>query len=154
MGVGANQYVVVANAQGYSQRAGVIWNYGSRSAHVHHLYLLAAAETGWIGLVALTSLFGWTVLRGFAFAFGNRRNPRGDVVLGASIAVVVAAFHSFYEWIFATASVQYVFAISLGIIAGTIRQVNLERRLNARMLARRANNMNEIIPDAPSAGIQ
>lgn len=151
MGVGANQYVVVANAQGYSQRAGVIWNYGSRSAHVHHLYLLAAAELGWIGLLALTSLFGWTVFRGFAFAFRNRRGPRGDIVLGASTAVLVAAFHSFYEWIFVTSPAQYVFAISLGIIAGTIRQVHLEKRFNARMSARRANDMNEISPNAPSA---
>src|SRR3546814_5640016 len=53
MGVGANQYVVVANSQGYSQNAGVVWNYRSRSAHVHHIYLLAAAETGWLGLIPL-----------------------------------------------------------------------------------------------------
>ena len=153
MGVGANQYVIVANTQGYSQRAGVIWNFGSRSAHVHQLYLLAAAETGWLGMLSLISVFGWTVLRGFTFAFSNRRDPRGDVVLGASIAVLVAAFHSFYEWIFVTSPVQYVFAISLGIIAGTIRQENLEKRLNARVSPRRANNINEISPDSPSGGI-
>ena len=153
MGVGANEYVIVSNTQGYAQHAGVIWNYGSRSAHVHQLYLLAAAETGWLGMLSLVCLFGWTVVRGFAFAFGNRRDPRGDVVLGASIAVLVAAFHSFYEWIFVTAPVQYVFAISLGIIAGTIRQVNLEKRHNARMAARRTNNMNEIRPDVASARI-
>ena len=143
MGIGANQYVLVANTQGYSQRAGVIWNFGSRSAHVHHLYLLAAAETGWIGLLALTSLFGWTLCRGFAFAFGNRRDPRGDVVLGSSVAVLVAAFHSFYEWIFVTSPVQYVFAISLGIIAGTIRQANLEKKHNSLQASRRSSNVNE-----------
>ena len=153
MGVGANQYVIVSNTEGYAQRAGVIWNYGSRSAHVHQLYLLAAAETGWLGMLSLIGLFGWTVSRGFAFAFSNRRDPRGDVVLGASIAVLVAAFHSLYEWIFVTAPVQYVFAISLGIIAGSIKQVNLEKRHNARMAARSANNMNEITPDVASARI-
>ena len=153
MGVGANQYVIVSNTEGYAQRAGVIWNFTSRSAHVHQLYLLAAAETGWLGMLSLIGLFGWTVVRGFAFAFSNRRDPRGDVVLGASIAVLVAAFHSLYEWIFVTAPVQYVFAISLGIIAGTIRQVNLEKRHNARMATRSANNMNEISPDVASARI-
>ena len=153
LGVGANQYVIVSNTQGYAQRAGVIWNYGSRSAHVHQLYLLAAAETGWLGMLSLVGLFGWTVLRGFAFAFGNRRDPRGDVVLGASIAVLVAAFHSFYEWVFVASQVQYVFAICLGIIAGTIRQSHLEKRLNGRLSARSANNMNEISPNAPSASI-
>ena len=153
MGVGANQYVTVSNTQGYAQRAGVAWNYGSRAAHVHNLYLLASAETGWVGLISLCSLIGWAIIRGFAFAFGNRRDPRGDIVLGASVAVLVAASHSFYEWIFVTAQVQYVFAITLGIIAGTIRQVNLEKILNKRMSARRASNMNEISPDASSAGI-
>lgn len=128
MGVGANQYVIVSNTQGYAQRAGVIWNYGSRSAHVHQLYLLAAAETGWLGMLSLVGLLGWATLRGFAFAFGNRRDPRGDVVLGSSIAILVAAFHSIYEWIFVTSQVQYVFAISLGIIAGIIRQARLEKK--------------------------
>jgi O-antigen ligase len=128
MGVGANQYVLVANTQGYSQRAGVIWNYGSRSAHVHNMYLLAAAETGWIGLITLVGLFGWAIVRGAMFAFRYRHDPRGDVVLGASVAILVAAIHSFYEWIFVTSQVQYVFAISLGIIAGLIRQKNIEIR--------------------------
>jgi len=45
MGVGANQYVVVASTQGYSERAGVPWNWTSRSANVHNTYLLVAAET-------------------------------------------------------------------------------------------------------------
>lgn len=153
MGVGANQYVIVSNTEGYAQRAGVAWNYGSRAAHVHNLYLLVSAETGWVGLISLCSLFGWAILRGFAFVFGNRRDPRGDSVLGASIAVLVAAIHSFYEWIFVTYQVQYVFAISLGIIAGTIRQVHLEKRLSVRMSAHRANKINEIIPDVSSGRI-
>lgn len=136
MGVGANQYVIVANTQGYSQRAGVIWNFGSRSAHVHHMYLLAAAETGWLGLLTLIGLFGWAVVRGMAFAFSNRRDARADVVLGASVAVLAAALHSFYEWIFVTYQVQYVFAISLGIIAGMIRQMKKENKGPVRSAAR------------------
>ena len=32
MGVGANQYVIVADSKGYSQNAGVIWNSLSRGA--------------------------------------------------------------------------------------------------------------------------
>jgi O-antigen ligase len=133
MGVGANQYVIVANTQGYSQRAGVIWNFGSRSAHVHNLYLLAAAETGWIGLLALIGVLGWAFFRGIFFAFSNRRDARADLVLGASVAVLAAALHSYYEWIFVTYQVQYVFAISLGIIAGMIRQVKKEKRHHGRI---------------------
>lgn len=128
MGVGANQYVVIANSQGYSQKAGVVWNYNSRSAHVHNIYLLAAAETGWLGLLTLIFLFAWSVIRGLAFAFMHRRDSRGDIVLGASVAILVTALHSLWEWVFIVYFTQYVFAIALGIIAGCIRQAKVERR--------------------------
>lgn len=138
MGVGANQYVVTANTQGYSAQAGVIWNHGSRSAHVHNIYLLSAAETGWLGLITLVSLFGWAILRSVLFGFGNRRDPRGDVVLGCGIAIFVMALHGYYEWVFVMYQTQYVFAISMGIIAGTIRQVEREKAYRNAMRSRDA----------------
>jgi O-antigen ligase len=122
LGVGANQYVVTANAQGYSARAGVIWNYASRSTNVHHLYLLTGAEMGWLGLVALLAFLAWPVMRGLHFAFRYRRDPRGDIVLGASVAIFVTALHGLIEWVLVTGHAQYVLAISMGIIAGSIRQ--------------------------------
>jgi len=133
MGVGANQYVVVANSGGYSERAGVIWNYASRSAKVHNMYLLAAAETGWPGLITLIFLFLWPLLRGLAFAFGNRSDPRGEIVLGAAVAIFATALHGFYEWVFFTSYAQYVFAISAGIIAGSIRQARIEKEIRRRV---------------------
>lgn len=148
MGVGANQYVLVANAEGYSARAGVIWNFGSRSAHVHHFYLLTAAETGWFGLLAVISLFLWVILRGLAFAFTNRRDARADVVLGATVAVFVGSLHSFYEWIFVSYQVQYVFAISLGVTAGIIRQANAEKR--ARFVPSRRKQHDDHDPALPA----
>ncbi len=132
MGVGANQYVVVANTQGYSQRAGVIWNWASRSANVHNTYLLVAAETGWLGVISFVTLFGVTILSGLVFAFQDRRDPRGDVVLGSTVAVAAVAAHNFYEWVFVTYQAQYVFAISVGIIAGMIRARKLEKRAGRR----------------------
>lgn len=145
MGVGANQYVVVANSQGYSDRAGVVWNFGSRAAHVHNMYLLAAAETGWIGLITLASLLCWSIIRGLFFAFRHRRDPRGDVVLGASVAILAAALHSGYEWIFVTYQAQYMFVISLGMIAGLIRQVKRETHHRAGV-ARHKNTKGDATP--------
>jgi O-antigen ligase len=127
MGVGANQYVVTANTQGYSAAAGVAWGWGSRSAHVHNLYLLTAAELGWLGLVALLVLFVSAVTRGLLFVFKHRRDPRGDFVLGATMAIAATALHGLYEWVFVTYQAQYVFAIALGIIAGVIRESRRER---------------------------
>jgi O-antigen ligase len=133
MGVGANQYVVLANTGGYSARAGVVWTQGSRSANVHNMYLLVAAETGWLGLLTLLSLLGWAIFRGLRFAFANRQDPRGDVVLGATVAIITCAAHGLYEWVFVTYQAQYVFAIALGVIAGLIRQRGVERKHAARL---------------------
>src|SRR5262245_21330478 len=52
MGVGANNYVVIANVQAYNIRAGVAPTAGSGSATVHNVYLLVAAESGYLGLIA------------------------------------------------------------------------------------------------------
>ena len=138
LGVGANQYVVTANSDGYSERAGVTWSYASRSTNVHNMYLLTGAELGWIGLASLVLLFAWPVLRGLSFAFRHRKDPRGDVVLGASIAIFVTALHGIVEWIFVTGHAQYVFAISMGIIAGNIREHWRDVATKARAKRRRA----------------
>lgn len=132
MGVGANQYVLVANSQGYSARAGVIWNWASRSANVHNMYLLAAAETGWPGFITFIALLLIPTVRGLAFAFRNRRGARGEIVLGASVTFLILGLHGLYEWVFVVYHAQYVFAIALGIVAGSIRQSNVERLMHAR----------------------
>jgi len=132
MGVGANQYVVVANSQGYSARAGVIWNWASRSANVHNMYLLAAAETGWPGFLTFIALLSIPIIRGLIFAFRNRRDARGEIVLGASVTFMILGLHGLYEWVFVVYHAQYVFAIALGIVAGCIRQMKIERQSQAR----------------------
>ncbi|MEH6757961.1 MAG: O-antigen ligase family protein [Parasphingorhabdus sp.] len=149
MGVGANQYVVTANSGGYSERAGVIWNYASRSAKVHNMYLLTAAETGWFGLITLASLIGWAIMRGLAFSFAHRRDPRGDLVLGAVVAIAVTAAHGFYEWVFLLYHAQYLFAISLGIIAGVIRLAKREKAHRAMMLIRQRSESKQASEKPP-----
>lgn len=133
-GVGANQYVVVANTAGYSEAAGVTWAGGSRTANVHHAYLLAAAETGWFGLLAMVNLIAWPIFFGLRFAFSDRRDPRGEIALGASMAIFVISLHNLYEWVFVTYQVQYMFAIASGIISGLVRERRRERliRLSVR----------------------
>jgi O-antigen ligase len=122
LGVGANHYVVAANAEGYSDKAGVVWNAGSRAAQVHNLYLLTAAETGWPGLLAVLMLFAWPVAQGLRLAFKRGEDWQGDLALGITVAILIASIHSLYEWIFITYQVQYVFAIALGCLAQLLRQ--------------------------------
>ena len=51
LGVGPNQYLLVANIGGYSSRAGVAWNAANRSAPVHNSYYFITAELGFVGLI-------------------------------------------------------------------------------------------------------
>ena len=123
MGIGANQYVSVANVQGYSERAGVAAVYGSRSAHVHNVYLLVAAETGYLGFLAFSIMFVAPIIVAFRCASRNRKDWRGDLLLGLGFALVIVGLHSAYEWVFVTFLVQYVFAIAAGLIVGVAGQL-------------------------------
>jgi O-antigen ligase len=117
-GIGANQYVVVANTGGYSQRAGVNWNSGSRATNVHNFYLLTRAELGLAGAFAFILLIISAIAFSIRQSWADRRDARGEVALGIAVALTVAAFHHFFEWIFVMAEVQYVFAISIGMAGG------------------------------------
>ncbi len=121
MGVGANQYVTVANTQGYSERAGVVWNTNSRGAHVHNVYSLIAAETGYLGLIAFIALFVAPIVSALRGMVRHRRDQRGDLLLALGVTCAVVAIHSFYEWIFVTYAVQTLFAMTCGLIVALSR---------------------------------
>jgi O-antigen ligase len=128
LGVGASQYVIIANTQGYSARAGVGWHANARSAHVHNSYLLIAAEQSLLGLVAFVLFFVRGLMVAFKCAFRFRKDPRGDLMLGLGTALLVVAIHAFYEWVLLIAASQYLLAINLGLIAGLARQMGYWRR--------------------------
>jgi hypothetical protein len=116
MGVGLNQYVVVANTQGYLGRAGVRWGQGARATNVHNAYLLTRVEGGLIALAGLLILLVgplWTALR---LAF-SRAAPLRDVALSVAVALAVTVAHCRYEWIIVTIVPQYLIAILAGVTA-------------------------------------
>lgn len=132
-GVGANQYAVTANLDGYSDRAGVAWNSGSRGAHVHNAYLLTAAEMGWLGLAAFVALLFVPIFKGLSLAWSWKENPRGEMILGYVVTLVVVAIHNLYEWVFVTYAIQMLFAINLGAIAGlSFATVASQRKAKSR----------------------
>ena len=131
MGVGSNQYVVAANVQGYSDRAGVVWNSGSRGANVHNTYLLVWAETGFLGLAVFIALMLIPIIIALRGAWRNRKDPRSDLTLGLGIGLAIVSIHSLYEWVFVNYSVQVMFAIDAGIITGLVRQMAVAK-LNRR----------------------
>lgn len=118
LGVGANRYVLVANMGGYSERAGVPWDPGSRGAPVHNSYYLVTAELGWLGLFAFISLLGSAirlairVLRRAPHSFG------GEFAAGSVVTFVLVSVHCYFEWIFMEHYGHAFFALSLGAVAG------------------------------------
>lgn len=136
MGVGANHFVVIANTGGYYARAGLSWV--DFNAIVHNVYWLVAAETGYVGLIAFVFMLVQPMVAAFRCGWRNRDDERGDLLLGLSIALLTVYVHSFYEWIFVTFQVQYIFAATVGLIAGVGQQLGYWSRTQAtQTMARR-----------------
>lgn len=150
MGVGANQYVVRANADGYSARAGVIWNWTSRGANVHNTYLLLGAETGYLGLVSFVILLITAIVLAWRLAWIRPREPSGEIALGAGVTLIVVGLHCLYEWVFVTWIIQYLFAIVLGLVAG----LGTQRRATLRMARHRRSVAAAVLADVPAEPVQ
>jgi hypothetical protein len=118
MGVGANQYLLVANVGGYSSRAEVAWNASNRSAPVHNSYYLVTAELGFLGLAGLVTLFIAAILTGLRSLKRLPIAEESDILVGFTSSLIIAAGHLAFEWAFATYYVQYALAMCVGTLVG------------------------------------
>lgn len=110
-GVGANNFVSVNNVGGYAARSGLDWAPALRSKPAHNAFLVARAETGWAGEMALILLFGGFVWGGLRAGFRMKNVPYFGISLGCSAGIFAAALHSSYEYAILTAGVQrFLFA--------------------------------------------
>ncbi|NVD45408.1 O-antigen ligase family protein [Qipengyuania atrilutea] len=121
-GVGANMFVWVSIQQDYAERAGVSWLPQNRSKPVHNAYLLARAETGWLGEVAIILMLVVPLLTAFRTAFADRRNPTGELALGISFALLTNIIHNNWEFDLHSAAVQSLLFLNFGLIAAMWRQ--------------------------------
>lgn len=127
MGVGPNHYVVVANTRGYSAGAGVAWRSESRSTSVHNSYLLVAAESGYFGLITMLVLIACALWYSLIGAFQFRRQPGAETLIGLGCGLLAMSVHGLFEWMFVVFPAQYLFAISLGLIAGLRKRFSRNR---------------------------
>ena len=118
LGIGANQYVLVANIGGYSERAGVPWNVGSREAPVHNVYYLVSAELGLVGLAGLMALLVTLNLTAFTGIRKHLSDPRSELIPGLFVTLVMVTIHISYEWVFMHFVIHYLFAIIAGLLVG------------------------------------
>jgi O-antigen ligase len=131
-GVGANHFVFVANAHGYFERAGVLWN--SYAANVHNMYWLVTAETGYLGLVTLLFLLFRPLCAALICGWRYRGDERGDLLLGLGVALLVVYIHSSLEWILVSFEPQYLLSIEIGLVGGLAQQLGYWSRTSSRAI--------------------
>ena len=119
LGIGLNQYAVLANAGGYSTAAGVGWATASLSATVHNSYALVRTEGGPIALMGLLVLLTTTVATSIAFMLRRRNNPARVFAIPAFVSVLVLSIHISIEWVFVSMNTLYAFASVMAVIAYT-----------------------------------
>jgi O-antigen ligase len=129
LGVGANNFVLVGNVKGYAARAGVDPMEANRSKPTHNAYLLAKAETGWLGEIALIFLLLIPPYRGLRFGFAKKKGADGETALGSAMAVIVIALHSNYEYAIHMYNALSLTVLNIGIISSllTFRRPNLRQ---------------------------
>ena len=143
LGIGPNRYIVVANAGGYSDRAGMAWNKANRSSPVHNTYYLVTAELGWIGLIGLLGLYGSLLSFGLSAIKSAPPGLHGEMLPGVMGTLIVIMAHSYYEWISMYFHIHYLFAMSVGLLVGLKQAAVLSHRRKARAVpAQRA----ELVP--------
>jgi O-antigen ligase len=120
-GIGANNFYVVANRQGYYQRAGVAVL--SDNLIPHNIYWTTAAEIGYVGLVAFMIFLIRPLLLALSCGWRNRKDQRGDLLLGLAISLITVYLHSYFEWALLSDMAQYLFAINIGMVAGLAQQL-------------------------------
>ena len=134
-GVGANQYVPMSLYRGYADRAGMTWMWNVRNKPVHNAYMLARAETGYLGQVAFFLMLVVPIVAAYQLAFRNRRNPIGEIALGSAVALTANALHNNYEFAVHTSAILPLLFLNIGIVAALIRYSAAMRR-QARRAAR------------------
>ena len=120
-GIGANNFFVVADGQGYYKRANII----ALAADLmpHNLYWLTVAETGYVGLAALMILLLRPLLFALSCGWHHRTDQRGELLLGLATSLSIVYIQSYFEWIFVADYIQYFFAIEIGMIAALAQQI-------------------------------
>lgn len=118
MGIGLNHYVYAAQNFGYSDRGGVLPFEANRRAIVHNAYLLAAAETGYLGLAAFILVLITPLAVGLRTGIRIKNRRDSAILIGCVLALIIVYLHSVLEWIIYSKEIQYMMVITMGIIFG------------------------------------
>lgn len=127
-GIGGNNYVLVANKEGYSQRAGVEWGGNNLTAPVHNSFLLARAETGWFGQIIMFMLLTLPLVAGLRVSFADRKSPMFGMGLASTSVMIVTVLHCNYEYAWHLEVVQRLFFANLAILSACLALHRSQKR--------------------------
>jgi O-antigen ligase len=128
-GIGANNFVLVAQTQGFYSRAGVA--YPNFNISPHNAFWTTLAETGYLGLFALLFLIFLPLVTALSCAWRDRKDPRSEILLALAVALLVTMVHSQYEWLLLSSTTQYITATAIALIAGLAHQLGYWSRAAA-----------------------
>lgn len=155
-GIGPNHYVHIAKNYGYSERAGVAPSEGNRNNIVHNAYWLAAAETGYAGLIGFCIMLAVPLASALRSGWRERTTTEGNLLLGMGVALLVVYLHSLYEWVIFAREIQYLLFATMGMVFGLSLRVDaLHRNTLFRIAAKarpRLPARRHKVPAAPYEG--
>jgi hypothetical protein len=137
-GVGADQYVIIANIGGYSQRAGVPWNEANLRAPVHDSYYLITAELGFLGLAGMLAMLGSFIALGFGLLRRSLPEECSELVPGLLATTIIVAIQISYEFTFMEFMIHDLCAINAGILVAVMARKRSPSSIAAKVPMRPA----------------
>jgi hypothetical protein len=133
IGVGLNQYSqVLTDLKKYREHFQVMKN-EEEGGVAHHIYLLTAAEMGYVGMyafVAIVVLFGLSmVFYGISWKSMEQR-----LLLALAVGFFVLFLIGFYEWVIRQTTVLYQLVVAVGFGQALIYSVKLQKKKKSRSL--------------------
>jgi O-antigen ligase len=139
MGVGINQFSeVLSTTPRYHSHVMVMAN-EEQAGVCHHVYLLNAAELGWVGLIVFIVIivrFLWPPLR---MAL-TQRDLEGLLPMGFLAGAVALHLSGLLEWVFRITPVFFLYLICCGVVVGLADLRRIE--------AARASRERRAVPEA------
>ena len=127
LGVGINNYVYAINNTPYGAQAPAYAD-GTKDAGVcHHIYLLTAAEMGYVGLFFFVLMIGAVQFRAFQIVRHARDPLLKAYAVGCFVGLFSLHLQGLLEWVLRQTNVWFFFCT----MAGTLTAVqSLSKRLN------------------------
>lgn len=138
------RYELFAQQLGYWMDLDVILlrplTFATRSQPVHNAYLVARAERGWAGEIALILLLGGIATAAFLTAFKNTRATHSGVALGSGAALVAVGLHSNFEYAVLTSSILSLVFVNAALVSSSrARELQSRVRTPTGSLPRQSN---------------